>query len=256
MLTRHDIISALGSALEPQDACRSLWLGGSDANNRTDELSDIDIQAFVRDDAIPAVFAAAESALARLSPIARRYRVPEPAWHGHSQAFYLLRDTPPELMIDFTVMKLSAPPANRFMEVERHGRPVVLFDKDGLLRPVPLDREAHESKIRAKLAELKDRVPMLAPLATKAARRGNVPEAAYLYQALVLRGLVDLLRIIHCPDRYDFGFRYIRADLPISAATAVERLCLPGSLDEISSFTVEVLRLFEQNLPEATKRWG
>lgn len=256
MPTRSQLISALHTALEPLDSCRALWLGGSDANARTDALSDIDIQALVRDDAIESTFAAAERALTALSPVSRRYRVPEPSWHGHSQTFYALRYCPPELMIDFTLLKLSSPPANRFLEVERHGRGIILFDKDSLLTPVPLDRAAHEAKVRAKLADLRDRVPLLAPLAVKACRRGNAPEAASMYHGIVLRGLVDLLRLTYCPDRYDFGLRYLRADLPPDLAAAVERLALPGSLDEVTDFTARALALFEKTLPEAAKRWG
>lgn len=255
MPTRQQLISALRAALEPLDSCRTLWLGGSDANNRTDALSDIDIQALIRDDAIESTFAAAERALAALSPIARRYRVPEPSWHGNSQTFYALRDCPPELMIDFTLLKLSSPPANRFLEPERHGRGIILFDKDALLTPIPLDRPAHEAKVRAKLAELRDRFPLLAPLAIKSCRRGNAPEAASMYHSLVLRGLVDLLRIIHCPDRFDFGLRYIRDDLPPDAAAAVERLALPGSLEQVTDFTHQAIDLFERSLPDADKRW-
>ncbi|MBX3402061.1 MAG: nucleotidyltransferase domain-containing protein [Phycisphaeraceae bacterium] len=256
MPTRQELIDALRAALQPRADCRALWLGGSDATGRTDALSDIDIQAIVSDDAIESTFVAAESALAALSPIARRYRVPEPSWHGHSQTFYALRDCPPELMIDFTVMKSSSPITARFMEVERHGRPIVIFDKDGLLAPVPLDRAAHEARVRAKLADLRDRVPLLAPLAIKAARRGNAPEAASMYHGIALRGLVDLLRIIHCPDRFDFGLRYIRADLPADAAELVERLALPGSPEQVAAFTKAAMSAFDERLPAADAAWG
>ncbi len=255
MPSREQIISVLRAAFEPLDACRAVWLGGSDATGRSDELSDVDIQALVRDDAVESIFAAAEAALSGLAPIAHRYRVPEPSWHGHSQCFYALRGLPPEWMVDLTVMKASAPPAMRFMEPERHGRPVVLFDKDAALVPVPLDRAAHETKIQAKLTELRARVPVLAPLVLKAVRRGNAPEAAAMYHGIVLRGLVDLLRILHCPDRYDFGLRYIRADLPIGVAAAVERLALPGTLEQVAASTREALEIFERTMPEAEKRW-
>lgn len=255
MLTRQELIDALRAALLPRPYCRALWLGGSDATGRTDALSDIDIQAIAKDDAIESTFAAAESALAALSPIARRYRVPEPAWHGHSQTFYALRDCPSELMIDFTVMKMTAPPAARFLEPERHGRPVVLFDKDRLLVPVPMDRAAHEARIRARLAELRERVPMLAPLVIKAVRRANAPEAASMYHGIVLRGLADLLRIIHCPDRFDFGLRYLRTDLPPEAAALIERLSLPGSPEQVAAFTERAMAAFAEHLPAAEAAW-
>lgn len=253
MTTRQQLIAALRSALQPLDSCRALWLGGSDATGRTDAISDIDAQAVVEDAAVEAVLAAAEAALL---PVVRRYRVPEPSWHGHSQVFLLLRDCPPELMIDLTVMKRSAPASTRFLEPERHGTPVVLFDKDGLLAPVPLDRAAHAARIRARLAELRDRVPMLAPLALKAVRRGNAPEAAAMYHGIVLRGLVDLLRIIHCPDRFDFGLRYLRADLPADAAALVERLALPGSPEQVEAFTRDAAAAFAELLPAADALWG
>ncbi len=255
MATRDCLIGSLQSALEPLDFCRALWLGGSDAHSRTDAMSDIDIQAMVRDESVEQVLAAAESALGQISPVSRRYRVPEPSWHGCSQIFCALRDCPPELMIDLTMLKLSSPMANRFLEVERHGRGVVLFDKDRLVEPVPLERDGHEAKVRAKLADLRDCVPILAPIVLKAVRRANAPEAAAMYHGLILRSLVDLLRIVHCPERFDFGLRYVRGDLPPLPAAAVERLSLPGSLEEVAEFTREGLAMFAATLPEAEKRW-
>lgn len=256
MQTRERLIATIRSALESAEYCRALWLGGSDATNQTDALSDIDVQAIVRDDAVQQVFAQAEQALAGLSPIARRYRVPEPSWHGHSQSFFVLRDCPPELMIDFTVVKSSSPPSSRFLEVERHGHAKVLFDKDKLIAPVPLDRPKHEEKIRARFADLRDRVPMLAPLVIKAVRRENAPEAASMYHSIVLRGLVDMLRIVYCPDRFDFGLRYLRRDLPVGQAALVEGLALPSSLRQIELHTNLALEAFESHLAQAERMWG
>jgi hypothetical protein len=55
-----------------------------------------------------------------------------PTWHGHAQGFCRLQGTNEFAFIDVVVMNHGEGP--RFNEVERHGNPVVLFDKDGALR--------------------------------------------------------------------------------------------------------------------------
>ena len=77
-----------------------------------------------------------------------------------------------------------------------------------------------------------------------------------MYHGIALRGLVDLLRIIHCPDRFDYGLRYIRADLPADAAELVERLALPGSPEQVEAFTKAAMTAFAEHLPAADAAWG
>ena len=84
--------------------------------------------------------AAAEQALRTLSPIAACRRLPEPTWHGHSQVFVRLADAPEHLVVDLVVLHRSV--TERFLERERHGVPVVYFDRFGEIAAVPLDRAA------------------------------------------------------------------------------------------------------------------
>ncbi len=102
--------------------------------------------------------------------------------------------------------------------MERHGTPLVLFDRVGILAPVPLDRVALQARIDSAWRSCATRFPLFQTLVTRAVRRGFVAEAAVAYQDHTYRPLIELLRIRHCPERFDFGARYLDRDLPADAA--------------------------------------
>lgn len=245
---RDAILRALQTALEPLPYVRAAFLGGSDASGRTDRYSDIDLQVIVDDERVEETFAVAHAAIGRLSPIAHRYRLPEPAWHGHSQEFLSLRDADPAHFLDLVVLKKSA--KERFLETERHGDPLVLFDKDGIVHADPFDRESHGERMAARRAVLAATFPLFQTLVTRAVRRGFAAEAAAAYQAHAFRPLVEILRMRHCPDRYDYGPRYLDRDLPSALREAVEFLALPPSLDAVEEYRARAEVLFMATLAE------
>jgi hypothetical protein len=230
---RQALISILHRALAAHPWARAAWLAGSDANNRTDRFSDIDLVAAVDDDHVETAFATIKGALEGLSPIELEWRVPSPTWHGHEQVFYRLRDADPHLFIDFVVIKRSAPVHMRFLERERHGDPVVLFDRDAFIAAVPLDRPTHDVKMQSRLNRLRITFPLFQPLVTRAVERGQPTDAAYWYMQLTLLPTVEVLRMLRCPDRFDFGMRYLGDDLPGDVYAEVCKLALPGSLEAI-----------------------
>ncbi len=243
-VTRQQLIDALQQALSALPAVRAAWLGGSDATGRTDAYSDVDCMALVQDEAVEQVFAAVSAALAALSPIERHYRIPEPAWHGHSQIFYRLQHAPPWLLVDLALLKLSSAPHNRFLETERHGVQQVLFDRDNLVQPAPFDREQHEAQIRARLPHLVARFDLFHIFVDKAAWRQDVADALGMYHAMSLRPLVELLRIRHCPDRFDYGLRYLQRDLPPELYARLEPLFFCRDLDDLLRKQALVVDLF------------
>lgn len=242
LLTRDAIIAALTKALEPLPYVLAGYLGGSDATGRTDAWSDVDYQVIVEDDAVEVAMTAALAALEALSPIAHRYRLPEPTWHGCSQVFASLAHADPAHFVDFVVMKRSH--TDRFLEVERHGVALVLFDKEGLVHADPFDRAAHLARMEARLDVLRETFPLYQTLVTRAVRRGSPAEAAGAYRSYALGPLVELLRMRHCPDRYDFGSRYLDRDLPPELRAVVEELALPGSLAAIEEYRARAEALF------------
>lgn len=248
MITRQTIISAL-AALRSNDFIRAASLGGSDANARADEKSDADLFLMVTPGSVEPAAGAVESALRELSPISIVYRLPVPTWHGFHQAFYQLRDAPEYLMIDWVIIEVGTP--HPWLEVERHGTHRVLFDKDSLLRPAHVDRAAIARTIERRVAELRTKFALFRHMPPKQVERGLPADASHFYQSLVLRPLVDMLRMSHCPDRHDFGFRYLKDDLPPREYNAVCRFCYPAGPDDIARFTKEINAM----MTDLLERW-
>lgn len=244
---RTRLIEALASALRDRPWALAAWLGGSDANGRTDELSDIDLVVIVEDDRVEEAVALCEAAVRTVAPIAFALRLPQPTWHGHDQVFWQFEGLPDYLMVDCVIERRGATAA-RFLEVERHGTPIVLFDREGLARPHPFDRAAHELVVRQRLEALVPRFRLLQHLVRKAIWRGDVAEAADRYLTFTLKPLVELMRIRHCPDRFDFGMRYLRSDLPEPVWRSVESIALPGSLDELGAYHAAAEAIFDMEI--------
>lgn len=226
-LTRSQMLDALHEALGADPGVRAVWIAGSAATGRLDEYSDIDLMCAAADDHVEETIALVRRTLESLSPIEIEWRLPAPTWHGHEQAFYRLRDAGPHLLLDLLVMKLSAAPASRFLEHERHGVPRVLLDRDGFVVAQPMDRAAHEAKLRARLERLRSSFPLLQTIVTRAIARNQPCDAAYFYMQLSLLPVVEVLRMLHSPDRFDFGMRYLRDDLPAIEYARVCGLALP-----------------------------
>jgi ribosomal-protein-alanine N-acetyltransferase len=116
-----------------------MWEIGSVANNRDDELSDLDVVFIVDDSEVGNTFFLIEGILNSLSKINHKWKVPEPTWHGHSQTFYKLKDCLDCFFVDAVVMKESS--KDRFMEIERHGELSVKFDHKGYVSQSHVDKD-------------------------------------------------------------------------------------------------------------------
>jgi predicted nucleotidyltransferase len=244
-VSRQRIIDALAMAFKACPFALAAWLGGSDATGRTDAWSDIDLQVLVEDDRVEDGFRVAREALEALSPIAHRHRLPQDS-DECEQEFVSLRDADEAHFVDLVILPRSAP--ERYLEEERHGTPLVLFDRSGEIRPAPLDRQELAKRMAARLAGLREKFPLFQTQVLRAIRRGQPACAAAAYCAMTFRPLVDLLRIRHCPDRFDFGPRYLDRDLPDDVREEVEAIALPGSLAEAEEFLDRARALFEETL--------
>jgi hypothetical protein len=216
-LTREEILAALRARLEPLDYVQAMWEGGAAAFNRVDEWSDIDLQIAVDDDRVAEVFPIVEEVLRALSPIDLRYEIPQPAWHGHAQVFYRLSNASQFLLLDFVVMKRSNP--LKFLEPEIHGNAVVHFDKSNVTQVEPLD--------------LRVNFDLFQSLTLKELERHNAIEALAFYQGFTLRPLVEFLRILYAPTRYNFHTRYVYYDLPADVVRRLETLFFVQNEDDL-----------------------
>ena len=210
------------------------YLGGSLATDRVDADSDLDCQVLVEAGRAQDVFDAMLGGLRERWTVDGLWLVPTPAWHGGIQLFATVApseavDRPTggsvePLWVDLLVAE--ATPGWLDVDERRHGRVVVLHDPGDQVRFVPQDDERLRKDAVESAQRIADRLATAEWLVMKAVRRGHWPEA---YDYLVRMGVVpvvQLLRTVHCPARWDFGLRYLD-DLPADDVARVQRL-LPG----------------------------
>src|SRR6187397_2494690 len=135
---RARIIEVICQGLKPLPTILAGWEGGSAAFSAVDAYSDIDLNFLVDDDVSSDVlYAAAETSLETLSPITTSYVVPP-------GRYYKLKDSGEFLLVDLCFFRAGA--TDHHLEVERHGRVRLLFDKGDWLRPRVLDEGVLEAK--------------------------------------------------------------------------------------------------------------
>lgn len=228
---RPTILAVARAALEPLPYVSAMFEGGSAAFGRADAVSDVDLMVDVDAGHEDETFAALEAALSTLAPIATRWIMPTPAWHGMTQRFYHLAGTPPYLLVDVCLRPADRP--ELFAEREHHGEPVVYFDKRGLVHSTALDREKLRRDIATRLELLRPQLTLMEHLVPKELDRGHPLDAIALYQALVVRPLVEALRMRYCPTRFSFGLRYVAYDLPAAVVARLEPLLYVRDPDDL-----------------------
>lgn len=247
-ISRAALLETLAKTLEEQPYIYAAWEAGSAAFGRADQWSDIDLMVDVADDHVEEVFTIVEQALSDLAPINLIYEIPQPAWHGHAQKIYRLDHTSEFLLIDLAVMKHSS--TNKFLEKELHGDPRVLFDRARVVDPPPLDRESLFASLDARVDSLATTFDMFRILARKEIYRGNALDALIYYQSFTLRPLVELLRIKHIPERYQFSLRYANIDLPAEVYERIEHLAYVCDLNDLDQKHQEAVEWFFEVLEE------
>ncbi|MCA9726231.1 MAG: hypothetical protein R3E12_10630 [Candidatus Eisenbacteria bacterium] len=228
---RETILRALRDALEPRPDVLGMWEGGAVAFDRFDEWSDIDLQLVVEIDRQDAAFEAVEAALATVARVELSWvSAPAKSPHGFAQRFYRFAGVSPFLLLDLAVFERDAPDFH--LAPRTHGACPIWFDKEGLLVPPAPDPDEH-ARLRQRAADLTKQFELFRILVEKEMHRGNAIEAASFYQSYTLRPLVELLRILHCPDRSGFFARYAHYDLPQEVQTRLTSLFFVAGPEEL-----------------------
>lgn len=230
-LGRESILRALRETLQPLPYIHAMWEGGAAAFDRIDQWSDIDLIIDVEDGYVDQTIDIVKTTLAAISPIDLEYRLPEPTWHGHSQVFYRLTASGPYLLLDTVFIQHSS--EDKFLEPGQHGNLVVHFDKSGVVKQIPRDKKIREELIASRLEAIPLLFDLFQILIHKEIHRKNWIEAIAFYNAYILRPLVELLRIHHKPERYNFSTRYIYYDLPSDVIRGLEDLYFVGDPSEL-----------------------
>ncbi len=217
------------------------WIGGSAVTGGWDEWSDLDVDVLCRPGTSTAAYERWLAGLVEELAPASVWDTPREWRPDGRQCFVSMQQRPgllaePTMIIDLVMVDISD--GHRHLDVRRHGSPLVLHDPDGLL----VLREDDAVELAEGMAGAVDQVRQKRPtsewLVNRALARGHVAEGLDLYVRHGLHLLVRLLRAEHCPERHDYGLRYLRDDLPAEVAGRFEAL-VPGesgrSLRELSA---------------------
>jgi hypothetical protein len=235
---RERIFGALLPSLEADERVRGCWEGGSVAMGRADEFSDIDLYVVAEPAVHEAILDEFERALATSAPIAHTWKIDPPAFPGVSQRIYLLRDAPRFFAVDCAVLNAAA--AEQFLERERHGEARVLFDRDGKIAVPSLDRARHAARLQARLAQIRASWPVYRTIVEKELARGHALDAIGFYFGGLLRPLVELIGMRYRPERFDYGWRYLHADLPAELQRKLQTFAYVESPARISLHLPEI----------------
>lgn len=228
MITREKIAFVLKEALVQQDFIDAAFLSGSAAFGRMDAYSDLDVRIVANLSNANRILQVVTMALRSLAPIEHRYQAAARA--GVVQCFYTLEGASPFHMVDLAVIDESE--LKPLLDPARHGRPSVWFDRKGLLK-LEVDRSCHD-RLAARRKDLPQVFKLFGRvLVERACLRGRFAEAVYHYHQRVLGPLVEYLRSYHCPERQDYGVRYLEWDIPREDRIRLDTLYSVTSLDEI-----------------------
>lgn len=244
---RENILEYLVPHLYSLSFVQACWEGGSAATQKLDQYSDLDLRLVVADHHVDASFLEIEKALLTYSPIEYQRREPEPTWHGHSHSFYKLRDHSAYFFLDILIMKASAP--DKLLDIERHGKPVIYFDKLQIIQLKSANTEEFEQKRKKRVEDLISYFPFLKIATLKSIRRKQPLDAFARYQHL-LNCLVEVWGMKYRPLRYDFGLRYTYSDFPKAIQSKLEGFCFSANMQILEKNVKEIEKCFFEVISE------
>ena len=229
-LSRYDAVLAwLRASATDDDQIRAVWIGGSAATGGYDDWSDLDVEVLCTPGKSVRVH---EALLAGIPfPVVSTWRLPAATWPDGRQSFLTLHVAPGTLAEPTRIVDLHVhddTDAARRVDARRHGRLLVLHDRDGIVQQVDDDERDLVRRRVLELDQIAQRRDVAGWLVARADARNQPAEAAASYLRFGVMALVTLLRNEACPWRFDFGLRYLDTDLPPDQRARVEAL-LPGS---------------------------
>jgi hypothetical protein len=242
---RRRVIEALIARLLPLAAVRACFEGGSAATGRLDDFSDIDLVIVAPLAAADSAFTAVEAGLKSLTSITHVWQVDPPPFPGTAQRFYFLAGAPRFFAVDCLVVTEAG--VEPLLERERHGEPLVYFNRGGKLRARPADQRALAEQRARRWKQLQGAVPVYTMLMDKELARGRPLEAFGFYQAL-LRALLEVAGMTHRPDRFDFGWRYVETQLPDTERATLARFAFVAGPDALRDLAPQLAAELRERL--------
>jgi hypothetical protein len=190
-ITRRQIIAVIKEKLENNSSVYALWLEGTYSLNATDQYSDIDMVADVKDGDEEKIMEEIEATLKSMGDLDFNYQAPRPNQHLRYKIFHIT-GTSEHWLIDVNIQSHSRDFS--FVESDNYEKPSVLFDKADVIKFKKLDRSALNANIQKRILDLEADFYQRSKV-KKYILRKKYLETLALYHQDVLKPLVELLRI-------------------------------------------------------------
>jgi len=228
---RKEMKRGILELLLPLSWVRAAWEGGAAATGYLDDYSDLDLALVVEDDKVEEAFTLIENYLENSYVISSMLRLPEPAWHGHSQCFYFISECPPLYYIDLVIEKLSS--ENRLNEPDRHGESQIWLNRDDTLNPEPTSPDITAEKNASFRRMIEESMPLLVIEIRKQIAREEHIDAISQYYRFIIGRLAGLLNLKYRPSMFDFGIRYAERAYPPEVNLRLQKLLYISNFDDI-----------------------
>jgi hypothetical protein len=236
------------------EGIHAVWEGGSSATGYLDEYSDLDLVIVCDDDKVEHTFNMFETFICERYGIIRKFRIPEPAWHGMSQCFYQIDHCPPYFYLDIAVQRLST--EDRFLETDRHGEAIIWFDKKSLITPHTVPEKVILQKGMNAYKNAVDSFFIHVIEVRKLIRRDRVVDANQQFHTGLLRALSILLNLKHRPAKFDFGLKYGNRDYSKEDYETLRKLVVNRDLIELENHLDKVESWFYKLAEELRPSWS
>lgn len=253
---REQVLKIILDEIMSSSEILAAWQGGSAATRTQDQFSDIDLCILATSSPM-LVLDRIEKILEKMK-VSHTWQPNKSFWgEGMLQRVVVLKDSPKYFTVDIAVFDHAHPQLLKdFLEVERHGQPLIYFDKSNLIKPGHTDSTALFKRQQLRVNELSDGFPIFKSLTLKEIERGHSIDAISFYQNGLVRPFVEVLGMIHRPFKFDFGMRYIHKSFPKEDQALIEDLSYVSSFKDLPEKILKVEIAFITAVNNVRSRTG
>lgn len=227
-ISREDVIESLRNYFFDTSSVWACWLGWSDANNESDDFSDIDMYFSAQDENILHIFPLVADVLTNLWRIDY---ISEILTKGNQIGqLYHIAGTPDNLLIEVWCIPQSH--GMIFEDWHPAFKPKILFDKENIIQFQPFQESELQKQTEQLLIKQKDLVAWYGRRDAYI-RRNNYIEATNYYIKFTFMPLVEVLRIKHTPRLLGWWRIHISRHFPQDIVVQIEQLMKFQSVQDI-----------------------
>jgi hypothetical protein len=241
---RKLVLKVIFDDIQASDDILAAWEGGSAATGTKDQYSDIDL-CLLTNAGLMQVLDRVEASLEKLG-ITHRWQTQKCFWgEGMMQRVLFLKDAPKHFLVDIAVFDQTNPQLLKdFLEIERHGNPILHFDKGHYIQLGHTDSKALFKRQQTRADELKQGFLVFKTLVLKEYDRKQPIDALSFYQNGIVRPLIEVLGMIHRPFKFDFGMRYLHKHFPLELQELIKELSYVAHADELPKKVLKAEKAF------------